>query len=802
MKFPQKSLSDLEWPRLLEHLAARATGEEAAERCRNLPFLEYEQVPDHLVLISELLHCMREGDPPPALPVYPVGEWLARIRGEGSVPAEALLHIAAALKCFTAIARYLENRRDACPLNAAIVVPADGGVSPLSLARLAAEIESSFEPDGAIADGASPNLGSLRRQVVTLRKRLVQRIEKIAEQEDDLLQERTVTIRNDRFVLPVRADAHRRVSGLVHGASGSGATVYIEPEAVIGIGNDLMLAREEVAREEARVLAGLCLAVRDQQEEVQTALRLTVEVETRIAAARLAQDLEATVPEPVSPGQFDLRGARHPLLALDGVEVVPITVRGVGGQCLVISGPNAGGKTVALKTVGLLGLMLAAGIPIPTDPDSRLGVPRDVLTDIGDDQSLERNLSTFSAHMTNIVSILGTAEDGALVLLDELAAGTDPSEGAALAEALLEQLNDLHATTLATTHFDSLKARAQAGDGFSNAAVGFDMNEMSPTFELRLGTPGSSSALAVARRFGAPVSVIERAKQILPGGVRDLTKAVEALDAERRKAALEYQALADARHAADDSRRRHDEEISRLCQKQTELLDKETGELWAAIRRAREKVREVETSIRRRRTDAAAVTRARKAINEVAEDLDPGGKLSRDDPEQLPGRPASPDDIKPGTQVFVRAFGATGTVESKLKSGRTFVRVGNVKTRVELEDLRVLAPKGKKNKTGSSKRPTPKGVSTLPRPQALRMRENTIDLRGMTVDEAVDATDSFLDRALKEDWPTVFILHGHGTGALRNAVRAYLEESRYVESSRPGEQDEGGDGITVAWLHW
>ncbi|MCP4599520.1 MAG: hypothetical protein GY847_03105 [Proteobacteria bacterium] len=813
MQFPLKTLTDLEWFRLLDYLAQRCTGDEAAELCGKLPFLDSDEAQRHLSLVDEFLRCVGEGDLPPNLPIRPVGEWLERIRGEGSVPAEALQNIAANIKLFTSIGRFLQNRRDICPLNCEIVIPEDGSVPLLSLARLAAELESSFEPDGEIADGASSELGGLRRQVVTLRKRLVSRIEKIAEREKDLLRESTITIRNDRFVLPVRADAHRRFSGLVHGASGSGATIFIEPEAMIEVGNDLMLAREKVAQEEARILALLCQAVRDQIQEVQTAYRLTIEVEVRIAAARLARDINATIPKSAPAGEIDLVDARHPLLVLDGVEVVPSKVHGIGGQSMVISGPNAGGKTVVLKTIGLLGLMLSAGLPISAGSDSRLGVPYGVLTDIGDDQSLEKNLSTFSAHMTNIASICESARNGSIVLLDELSAGTDPGEGAALAEAFLERLNKLGVTTFATTHFDTLKGRSQAGEGFVNAAVGFDIDKMRPTFELRIGTPGSSSALAMASRFGAPDEVIDRAREILPRGMHDLTKAVEALEEERRKGQLGHQALTEARQNAEKAKRRHDEEVSRLRAEQSKFIDKEADLLWSAIKRAREKVRDAEISIRRRRTDATTVTRARKEINAVAEELAPGGDLSKQDETKSMGRPSLAEEIVPGVNVYIKSLGATGIVESNLKSERAYVRVGNVKTRVRLDDLYIPdgagskklkpSPTSKRSRSlRSSSKPfkSPDAVYRPESAQAIRTSENTIDLRGMTVDEAVNATDGFLDQALREDWEAIFILHGHGTGALRGAVRDYLAESSYVESFRPGEKAEGGDGVTVAWL--
>ncbi|MCP4195885.1 MAG: endonuclease MutS2 [Proteobacteria bacterium] len=814
MTFPEKTQKDLEWPRLLRQLAKRCTGEEAALASEKLPFLKPKEAKERLTLVQEFTICIANGDPPPALPAIPIGEWLVHIRGEASVSGEALRQIAKNVKLYIAIARYLENRLDVCPKNAALVIPEKHDLSALSLARLAAEIDSAFDPDGNISDGASPELGRLRRRTISLRKHLVSSIEKIAEREEDVLQERTVTLRNDRFVIPVRADAHRRLPGIVHGASGSGATIFVEPEQVIETGNELMLAREEVTREEARILAELCTAVRDQLDEVTLVNRLTIEVEIRIAAARLSVDIGASVPKPGKTGSATLIRIRHPLLLLDGVKVVPNNLTLEQGRCIVISGPNAGGKTVVLKTIGLLSLMLAAGLPIPVDPDSHMGIPQNVLSDIGDDQSLEKNLSTFSAHMSNIASILTQAKEGCVILLDELASGTDPSEGAALAEAFLEKFNQLGATTLSTTHFDALKVRAQEGAGFVNAAVDFNIADMRPTFQLRQGSPGRSSALAVASRFGAPKEVIERARQILPAETRDLTKVIETLEKERRKVIMEQQALESARKEAEKAKQKSVEKLAKLRAKQSEVIDEEAKALWGSIRTARQKLRDLEKSIKRKNVKIVDINKARSAVNTMAEELEPGGKLSPDEKADLPGKPATKEQLVPGTSVYVQTFGTTGTVDSTPRGNKLFVRIGNIKSSVKVEDLRVVASskataKSQKSKKDTRKKTTAHGRSAASGIQdrimrdsseAIKTSENTVDLRGMMSDEAIDATDAFLDNALKLNWNVVFVLHGHGTGALKSAIRTYLKESDYVDDFRSGDKNQGGDGITVVWL--
>jgi DNA mismatch repair protein MutS2 len=800
MLFPEKTLHDLEWSRLLEHLAERCTGPAAAEASLRLPFLEAEEAWNRLALVAELMGCIRKGDPPPALPADSVSQWLALVRGEGSIPAEGLLAIAADVRLFVSLARYLDARRDVCPGNAALVVPREGAQALLPLARLVSEIEGSFEPDGTLSDSASPELGPLRRRAASLRSSILARLEKMAEAEQDLLQDRSVTMRGDRYVLPVRADAHRRLPGIVHGASGSGATVFLEPEEMVSFGNDLMLAREEIIREEARILRELAQAVRDLLPEVTRAFESLVETEVRIASARMAVDLDAALPTRAGAGVVELAAARHPLLVLSQVRVVPSLIAVAQGECLVVSGPNAGGKTVVLKTVGLCALMLAAGLPAPLDPASCMGVPASVLTDIGDEQSLVKNLSTFSAHMTNIAAILESAGPGVIVLLDELSAGTDPTEGAALAEAILEDLGARGATTMCTTHFDALKARAQDGRGFVNAAVGFDVEALRPTFELRRGTPGSSSALAIACRFGLPSGLVDRARTLLPDGVRDLSRVVESLEQERRKAAFERTALAEERRTIAALAERHKEELARLKARQDRIIEEEAAALWASIRAAREKVRDAEARLRRRGADASVVRDVRKAVNQVAEEIDSRRPQSGAKGEAGWERVPDAGDLAVGTTVHVIPLRARGIVDTAPKGGRLFVRVGGARARVGVDEVRLPSEPARAARSTPARRPAQVADRVSADERPIRTSDNTLDLRGMTSDEAVAATDAFLDNALREGTGYVFVLHGFGTGALLKAVRAYLGSSAYVGTWRAGEREEGGDGISVAWL--
>ncbi len=797
MLFPKKTLIDLEWDRLLQHWAARCSCEEAAERCLTAELRSQPAASAHLELVGEFLNCLEKGDMPPSLPSLPVKESLLRIRAGGSASGECLRHIAKNLKLYIAIAHFLDNRRDCCPRNASLVVPLEGNSKLIKLSSLAAEIESCFEPDGTVSDKASSELSKLRSRVITIRRRLTERLERIAERENDLLQERTIGVRNDRFVLMVRADAHRRLSGIVHGSSSTGATIFVEPEEIITAGNELTLAVEEIAREEARIIAALSEAVRFEIDSVEDACEITIDVETRIAAARLSVDIGAHVPLPAPSGEISLLRGRHPLLVLDGVNVVPCDVNLSPGCCMIISGPNAGGKTAVLKTVGLSALMTAAGLPIPASPDTRFGIPVSVLTDIGDDQSLKENLSTFSAHMTNISKILTAAGQGAIVLLDEIAAGTDPAEGAALAEALLEKLADMKASVMATTHFDALKTRALEAEGpFRNAAMGFDINSMNPTFTLHDGVPGSSSALEVAKRFGAPKEVIERAKSLMPIAGRRLEAAISAVESERVRMAEERRTLIDIRHQTEALEKQKMEELKKLKARENKFIDDEKQKLWSDIRKIREEISEAEKHLKRNRRDVVSVNKTKQTINQAADKLAVGGEFQKTDEETLPGRKAEPQLLVEGIPVFVIPFNKKGQISSPVRGKEVFVTIGGLKTRVNTSDLRIL----ENNKTTTEKKTTLLSLTVGQRPDPIQTRENTVDLRGMTADEALDAADAFLDNMSKTDSQYAFIIHGHGTGVLRNAIRTYTATSPYVADSRPGEQGEGGDGVTVVWL--
>ncbi len=533
---PPKTRADLEWDRGLSALADRCAGPLGRDLARGLAFAESrDEARAWLAQSAEATKLLLEGRALPAAEVDDVREAIERARIGGVLAPGELRALGRMLGAARALRRFLASRRGELPalFGACSTDP--------TLDDVAEEIDGCFEIDGTLADRASPRLRELRGEWHAARQRMLSRMEDLMNRYESVVQDRFVTEREGRWVLPVRSDAHERFPGIVHATSSSGATLFVEPRAVVPMGNRLKVLEADVKREEEAVYARLTALLGDVLPSVEAACGALALADVRLATSKLARDLNLIFPEVVDEPRLDLRRARHPLLALEMADrVVPSDVSLEAGRAIVVSGPNAGGKTVALKTMGLTALMVRAGMPVPCAEGSTVGLLDVVLTDVGDDQSLQKNLSTFSAHVKNLAEVLQETGRGALVLLDELAGGTDPREGEALAAGVLDSLCARGGAVAATTHYEGLKALALADERFVNASVGVDLATMTPTFELAMGVPGSSSALAVARRYGLPSTVIERAE-------RFLTREDQSFEAVVRKLHLERAALELAR---------------------------------------------------------------------------------------------------------------------------------------------------------------------------------------------------------------------------------------------------------------
>jgi len=798
---PAKTRADLEWDRLLEALAARCASPAGQRLARALPFASSRAgVLGALGEVREAVELDAAGEPLPTADVPEIAHALDRARIGAVLANEELRGVVACLGAARSLRRFLHARRERVPrLAAAFAVEA-------SLDDLERRLAACFDPDGSLADRASPRLLELRGEWRAGRERLVRRLDELIKKHDDILQDRFWTERDGRYVLPVRSDAHERFPGIVHAESASGATVFVEPRALVEMGNRQKMLDAQVSREEQAVYAALSAQVAQAGDAIAAAAAALAHADVRAASVKLTKDLRLTFPEVVEgEAVVELVAARHPLLALDGVAVVPGDLAVGKGRAVIVSGPNAGGKTVALKTLGLAALMVRAGLPVPAGEGSRVAAFEVVLTDVGDDQNLHKNLSTFSAHVQNLVTVLEETRPGALVLLDELAGGTDPREGEALAAGVLDSLCARGGAVVCTTHYEGLKVLALADPRFQNASVGFDLATMSPTFALVLGVPGASSALAVARRFGIPGTVIERAEGFLSREAMNFDQMVEKLQAERRALTV---ARADAEREAEAARAKQRElerETERLAVKERGAITREGQELLVSLKRAREELRAAQARLRGGKPTEEDVRAAARAIDAVAHKASIGGELEpRAAADAVERGPVAAGDVRVGLKVYVPKLRAEAEIVEVLGGGQLRVAAGALKLGTTLSEVRAAhaahtpaAPAPRK-----IRKPAYEIDAAADPDVPIQTSDNTVDLRGLRAHEATAMAEQFLDRTLGAGRKVAFLIHGHGTGALRDAVREALRVSHYVARMRPGEPGEGGDGVTVVWLRW
>jgi len=821
---PQKTRNDLEWERLLDALAARCESEPGRDAAHALSPPPREELTRRLAEVKEAIGADDHADPLPVAAVPDAREAWERAAHAGVLSPLELRAIAEVLGAARTLRRFLHSRREAMPQ-----LYATCSTDP-ALDRVEDAISSAFDPSGTLADHASQRLRELRSEFAASRARMVSRIEELIRRYSHILSDTYWTEREGRYVLPLRSDAHERFPGIVHASSSSGATLFVEPRVLVPLGNRLKMLGADVRREEEAIYAALTGRVADVLTSVRGAIEALARADLLSAIVRLSRELRLRFPDVAEGPSFsaDLHDMRHPLLVLESLEhkraVIPSDIRVAGGHALVVSGPNAGGKTVALKALGLAALMLRHGLPIAAQEGSRLGLVEVVLSDVGDDQSLQKSLSTFSAHIVNLARILGDARPGALVLLDELAGGTDPREGEALAAAVLDGLCRRGAAVVATTHYEGLKALALAeptgpgGPRFLNASVGFDPSTLEPTFRLALGVPGASSALSVARRFGIPSLVIERAETYLSGEARTFEETLQKLHQERRALELARSAAEEEADKARVLREELEREVEEQRQRDRRILEKEADALFQSVRRAREDLRAAQARLRARKLEPDELRETERAIDGVAGKLSLGGELSEllDKPQKDRGEPPEPESpIGKGTRVWVPRLRAEAEVVGVQGDGQLRVAAGSLKLTVRRDEIRLMnpeatrtAPRGKGPRLRSSHGSTPQRSDAEPLPSfagadslpAIQTSDNTCDLRGLRVDDAWPMLETFLDRAVNGGQRVVFAIHGHGSGALREKVREELKRSQYVSRFRAGQQNEGGEGVTVVWL--
>jgi DNA mismatch repair protein MutS2 len=670
---------------------------------------------------------------------------------------------------------------------------------------LARVLSETFDASGEIRDSVSPTLARLRRERAQLADGARAAIEALMRTTEyaSVLQDRYVTVREERYVLPVKASAKSMGLGIVHDTSRTGETVYVEPMPLVAANNRLKVAELEIRAESRRILEELTARVAASAPALRVTCEALVALDVLFAGARLGLAYGGVAAPVVAEPLLDLRRARHPLLALraarEGFALVANDVVLGGGapaRLLVVSGPNAGGKTVLLKTAALSALLARAGLLVPADEGSRVGFFAAVFADIGDQQSVAGDLSTFSGHLANVAEILRDDGGPALVLCDELMAGTNPEQGAALARATAEALAERPGLAVLTTHYDSLKALAEADARFVNAGMEYDLASLRPTFRLVLGTPGRSYALDIATRMEMPPALVERARALAGAASVGLEATIASLAAREAELAAESRGLSEARAALTSA-----EESQRAAADALERRERELGRhsreaVEESVREARAALGAIVRDAQRAGTSRAAAD-GRSALDAAAAEA--LARLPKAPPTPAPPPPPS---LTPGARVFVPSMGAEGVVMRAADArGRVKVTVGALTVEVDGAELRKGAAAVEARRAAASARTSPvRGSAPDELAIAIQNGSNTLDLRGQRADEALRAVEAFLDKAALAGTSPVIVVHGHGTGALRKEVRAYLADSPYVARWAPGERRQGGDGVSIVEL--
>ncbi|WP_376790127.1 endonuclease MutS2 [Thermoflexus sp.] len=776
----EHDLITLEWPKILERLAAFTAFAWGAEKARALrPSTDLVEVQARLAETEEARRLLALEPSLDLGGVRDLRPLLQAAQHGASLPPADLLAVRDTLRIARRIRRLLLRRAEGLPHLARHAERMQ------EFPDLEAEIERCLDETGEVKDEASPTLRALRSEIRRLTHEIQTRLQRYLTDPRyaPYLQEPLITMRGGRFVIPVKAEHKGKIPGLVHDSSASGATLFIEPLPIVELGNQLRALQAQEESEVARILASLSAATGAQAEGIWRTLEALADLDLTLAKARYALAIQAERPEiirwPEEPPErrtvspLWLRQARHPLL--DPQRVVPIDVTPDPSTfILVLTGPNTGGKTVTLKTVGLLALMAQSGLHIPAAEGSRLPVFDGIYADIGDEQSIEQNLSTFSAHLLNILSFLESTTAHSLVLLDELGAGTDPVEGAALARAILEHFHARKTTTLVATHFPELKLWAQTTPGAINASMEFDPETLAPTYRLRIGLPGRSNAFLIARRLGMPEDLIARAQQyVSPQALRleTIFTEVERLREEAAQAHMEAeQARAAARALEEEGRAR----LAQIEAERERMLQEAREQITALVQEARKEIEQIRRSLRA--VHQAEVEAARRRLEALQDRM--RETLARAAP---PVETSAEPGFAVGDRVWVRPLQMEGEILS-MEGEEADVQIGRWRLRMALADL-------ERRERPQPAPSSPASVTTVRPPQV----PLDLDLRGMRVEEALPVLEKFLDEAFLAGMPFVRIIHGKGTGALRRAVRERLKAHPHVEHMEPTPDD----GATV-----
>lgn len=727
-------------------------------------------------------------------------ELLERLEKEGTLTGEELLVIEKLIPAFLKLHNLSRSERRGFPdLKKMIEEACDDPHTAGLLEDVSLEIVSVLDEEGNIKDNATVELRRLRSRLRKVRSEISEKVKSLMDTCSRFLQDSYYTIREGRYVLPVRSEERVHVRGIIHGYSQSGATVFIEPEPLVDDCNRLKIVEGEIQAEEEKILIQLSRLLADHMKTLKRIEELLSHYDYLSAIARFGSSINGTPARLSDDPVLELHQVRHPILMLGGTEVIPNSVVLHAGQGWIISGPNAGGKTILLKTAGLCLLMAYAGIPIPAGEESIVGNFDVIRSVIGDDQSIAQNLSTFSAQVKNLTDVLECTSEKSMVLLDELVTGTEPREGAALArEILLDLVTEKGAAVMAATHFENLKHLSISHESFIAAGMGFDFDTLRPTFRVNLGMPGISGGLVVANRYGLPRHIITRARNYLEEEGGKITFKIEEI--EKMKAQLDHEisGLEEKKKEIKGKEKEIEEIKKKLIDRKRKELTAQEAYLTSELRLLHSELKEAHNLLRRRPMSKTVVKSSSKTADKVSCILAPEGKLTQLKKGERELRAADPDKLDIGRRVYIKKLGVQGEIEG----------FEGKKVRIRWGGKSLIAPMSDIFLTGEDEHMTSKKESEKKADEAGETNDmddyqnpyNTLDVRGKALDEALIEIDAFIDNVMEMGLNAFYIVHGHGKGILKNGIRRHLRHLKRVENFRPGGKNEGGDGCTVVNL--
>ena len=789
----QKVLKTLEYHKIIEKLTEYAASEPGKRLCRELePSSDFEEIVQAQAETADAAARVRQKGSVSFAGISDIGGSLKRLEIGSSLSIHELLAVSSLLTCAARAKNY--GRRQESELPDDSLDEMFRSLEPLT--NVNNEITRCIISEEEVADDASPGLRHVRRQMKITGDRVHTQLNAILNSSRTMLQDPVITMRDGRYCLPVKAEYKSSFQGMVHDQSATGSTLFIEPMAIIKLNNELRELEIREQKEIEMVLAALSMELVPYVETILINLKLLTKLDFIFARAALARHYNCSMPKFNKNGYIHIKDGRHPLL--DPKKVVPINVYlGKDFDLLIVTGPNTGGKTVSLKTVGLFTLMGQSGLQIPAFDGSELAVFDEVFADIGDEQSIEQSLSTFSAHMTNIVKILEKADSHSLCLFDELGAGTDPTEGAALAIAVLSFLHNMKCRTMATTHYSELKVYALTTPGVENACCEFDVETLRPTYRLLIGIPGKSNAFAISQKLGLPDFIIQDAKSRLEEGDEAFEDLLASLEESRVTIEKEREEIASYKSEISRLKSRLEQKEERFDERKDKLIRNANEEAQRILREAKETADQTIRQINKLAQSSGVGKELEAERTKLREKLDKVDKNLSLKNEKGPKKTISPKKLKIGDGVKVLTMNLNGTVSSLPNAkGDLYVQMGILRSLVNIKDLELLnepAISGpgmdlmKKNNTGSGKIKMSKSFSVSPE----------VNLIGMTVDEAIPVLDKYLDDAYLAHLPKVRVVHGRGTGALKAGVHKHLKKLKYVKEFRLGDFGEGDTGVTI-----